>query len=226
MPVEATIQIQRLELNLPSQRRIGYVLGASDRVPEVLSEIDLDVELLSADDLRSVDLGVFDTIIIGSRAYETDPVLAQMNGRLLRYVQEGGLLLVQYQQYQFARGGYSPLPLEIGRPHGRVTDERAPIEVLDTEHPLFHSPNPIGAADWDGWVQERGLYFAADWDPEFQPLLSLRDEGREPEKGALLVAEVGRGRYIYTGLSFFRQLPAGVPGAIRLFVNLLSWGES
>lgn len=226
LPVEAAIEIQRLDLNLPDLRRIGYVRGASDRVPEVLAEIGLAVDLLEAGDLRTVDLSSFDTIVIGSRAYETDPVLAQMNGRLLRYVEDGGLLLVQYQQYQFARGGFSPLSLEIARPHGRVTDETAPIEVLNPEHPLFQSPNRITAVDWMGWVQERGLYFAADWDSQFQALLSLRDEGREPEEGSLLVAQVGRGHYIYTGLSFFRQLPAGVPGAIRLFVNLMSWERS
>lgn len=221
-PRKAEIEIQTLDLRLPSVDRIGYIRGASDRVPEILSEIGLPVEMLDATALGSGDLSVYDSIVVGSRAYETDPILAELNSRLIDYVRRGGLLVVQYQQYQFVRGGFAPIELEIDRPHGRVTDEAAPVEVLAPGHPVFRYPNRISEADWQDWVQERGLYFASRWDPSFTPLLSLQDEGREPERGALLMAEIGDGVYIYTGLSFFRQLPAGVPGAIRLFVNLLS----
>jgi LmbE family N-acetylglucosaminyl deacetylase len=226
LPTEASVQIQRLDLELPQVERIGYIRGASDKVPEILSEIGLPIELLGTSALRSADLTAYDAIVIGSRAYEADPVLAEVSSRLIDYVRQGGLLLVQYQQYQFARGGFAPAKLEIGWPHGRVTDETAPVRILEPEHPVFLSPNTITERDWQGWVQERGLYFAAEWDPIYVPLLSLHDEGRDEEKGALLVAELGEGVYIYTGLSFFRQLPAGVPGAIRLFVNLLSREES
>jgi len=226
LPVAARIDIQMLDLKLPEVSRIGYIRGASDRVPEILQEIGLPLQMLTAGDLRTADLSRFDAIVVGSRAYETDPVLTEINNRLLDYVEDGGLLLVQYQQYQFVRGGFAPLQLEIGRPHGRVTDETARVEVLRPEHPVFEVPNRITPADWVGWVQERGLYFAAEWDSAFTPLLSLQDEGQATEKGALLVADVGKGVYIYTGLSFFRQLPAGVPGAIRLFVNLLSMERS
>ena len=226
LPVPARVDIQMLDLDLPEVTRIGYVRGASDRVPEVLQEIGLPVQLLTAADLRVADLSHFDAVVVGSRAYETDPILAEVNGRLLRYVEDGGLLLVQYQQYQFVRGGYAPLPLEIERPHGRVTDETAPVEVIRPDHPIFRVPNRIEPEDWEGWVQERGLYFASNWDPAFTPLLSMQDEGQPLEKGALLVAHVGEGIYVYAGLSFFRQLPAGVPGAIRLFVNLLSMEKS
>lgn len=225
-PREAQLEIQTLDLELPPVTRIGYIRGASDRVPEILGEIGLPVEMLDAAALGSGDLGVFDAIVVGSRAYETDPVLAEVNSRLIDYVRRGGLLVVQYQQYQYVRGNFAPIKLQINRPHGRVTDETAPVTALEPEHPLFRYPNRIAEGDWQDWVQERGLYFAAEWDPSFTPLLSLQDEGREAERGALLVAEVGEGLYIYTGLSFFRQLPAGVPGAIRLFVNLLSREKS
>jgi len=115
--------------------------------------------------------------------------------------------------------------LEIARPHGRVTDEASAVEILLPDHPVFQSPNRITEEDWQGWVQERGLYFASSWDESFTPLLALQDEGQPQQRGALLIAQVGDGVYIYTGLSFFRELPAGVPGALQLFVNLLAQGE-
>jgi hypothetical protein len=144
---------------------------------------------------------------------------------LLEYVRQGGTLIVQYQQYQFVEGGYAPFPLEIDRPHGRVTDETAPVRLLEAEDSILNRPNVIGSADWDGWVQERGLYFPHSWHQSYRPILAMRDPGREEELGALLVTRYGEGTYIYTGLSFFRQLPAGVPGAIRLFANLLAVGQ-
>ncbi len=225
VPAAAATELSVFELELPSLTRVGYVRGASDRLPEILAALGLPVEVLGAAALERGDLSGYDAIVVGSRAYETEPVLARANDRLLDYLRGGGLLVVQYQQYQFVRGGFAPWPLEIGRPHGRVTDETAPVELLAPEHPVFHRPNRIGAADWRDWVQERGLYFAGAWDDRYRPLLALADPGREPERGALLVAPVGEGTYVYTGLSFFRQLPAGVPGAVRLFVNLLALGE-
>jgi hypothetical protein len=128
---------------------------------------------------------------------------------------------VQYQQYRYMRGGYAPYPLTIARPHDRVTDETAPVTELEPASPLFHRPNAIGSSDWAGWVQERGLYFAHTWAPAYHPLLEMGDNG-EQLRGGLLVARVGRGLYVYTGLAFFRQLPANVPGAYRLFANLLA----
>ena len=161
--------------------------------------------------------------MIGSRAYETDPALVANNGRLLDYARNGGLVIVQYQQYPFVDGGFAPYPLTIARPHDRVTDETAPVTELDPAHPVFHYPNAIAPEDWRGWIQERGLYFAHTWDTTYVPVLETHDPGTPPVelKGGLLIAPLGRGTYVYTGLSFFRQLPAGVPGAYRLFVNLL-----
>ncbi len=225
-PVPASAEVRALTLELPDLERIGYVRGASDRVPEVLEKVGLRVEVLDLAGAGTPLLSAYDVIVIGSRAYEVDPLLRAKNASFLDYVERGGTLIVQYQQYPFVTGGYAPLPLEIGRPHGRITDESSPVRVLEPDHPVFHRPNEIGASDWDGWVQERGLYFAGEWDPAYTPLLALQDPGGEPEqRGGLLLAGVGAGIYVYTGLSFFRQLPAGVPGALRLFANLLALGE-
>ncbi|HEV2669698.1 MAG TPA: NEW3 domain-containing protein, partial [Gemmatimonadales bacterium] len=217
-------QIRVARLSLPALSRVGYVRGASDRVPEALAAVGVPLEVISADSLARGDLSRYDAIVIGSRAYETEPALVANNGRVLDYVKNGGLLVVQYQQYPFVDGGFAPYPLHIARPHDRVTDETAAVTLLEPSHPAFHYPNEIGTDDWRGWVQERGLYFAHDWDTTYVPLLETHDPPPNPPqelKGALLVAPVGRGTYVYTGLSFFRQLPAGVPGAYRLFVNLL-----
>ncbi len=212
-------------ISLPAVTRVGYVRGASDRVPEALQAVGVPIELLGADTLARGDLSRYDAIVIGSRAYETEPALVASNGRLLDYVRAGGLMLVQYQQYPFVNGGFAPYRLSIARPHDRVTDETAAVTELDSASRVFHVPNEIGPDDWRGWVQERGLYFAHDWDPAYTPLLEMHDPGEPPLQGGLLLAALGRGTYVYTGVSFFRQLPAGVPGAYRLFANLLALGK-
>jgi len=209
---------------MPHAARIAYVRGASDLVPEALLEVGLPLSLVTSEALLEMgeeDLAKFDAVVIGTRAYESDPGLAEANQKLLDFAHAGGLLLVQYQQYAFVSGGFSPFALTIARPHDRITDENAPAQLLQPEHPAFTSPNRLGAADWEGWVQERGLYFANTWGDEMVPLLRFQDPGMEPQDGGLLVAPLGKGTYVYTGLAFFRQLPAGVPGAFRLFVNLL-----
>ena len=216
-------KIRAARLALPALARVGYVRGAADRVPEALLAVGVPLELMEADSLARADLSRYDAIVIGSRAYETEPALVANNGRLLDYVAKGGLLIVQYQQYPFVDGGFAPYPLSIARPHDRVTDENAPVTALDPTHPVFHYPNEIGPDDWRRWVQERGLYFARSWDTTYVPVLETHDPGASAAelKGGLLIAPVGRGTYVYTGLSFFRQLPAGVPGAYRVFMNLL-----
>jgi LmbE family N-acetylglucosaminyl deacetylase len=231
VPRPATFEIAAADIRLPELGAIGFVTGASDREPEALAAIGLPVVPLSGDDLAEMSagaLGRFDAVVVGSRAYETDPGLARANGRLLDYARGGGLVLVLYQQYDFVQGEYAPFPLEIARPHDRVTVEEAPATVLVPEHPVFRSPNAIGPEDWEGWVQERGLYFAHTWDDAYTPLLSFpASPGYDPGelRGGLLVAELGEGTWVYTGLAFFRQLPAGVTGAYRLFANLLALAE-
>ncbi|MGQ0703027.1 MAG: PIG-L family deacetylase [Gemmatimonadales bacterium] len=218
---DAAGEIRLASLELPAVSRVGYVRGAADRVPEALAAIGLPVELLDAEALRQGDLTRYEAIVVGSRAYEVEPALRESNARLLEYARAGGRLVVQYQQDMFFRGSFLPAPLALAPRHDRVTDEQAPVEVLEPAHQVLTRPNRLRASDWDGWVQERGLYFARSWDSSYLPLLAMADPGEVPLKGGLLVRPLGRGTYLYTGLAFFRQLPAGVPGAFRLFLNLL-----
>ncbi|HUG40112.1 MAG TPA: PIG-L family deacetylase [Longimicrobiales bacterium] len=206
--------------------RVGYVVGAGDGGPEALDQLGVRWEPLDAADLAAGDLARFDVIVTGIRAYEVRPDLVAHNQRLLDFARAGGTVIVQYNKYEFPAGGFAPWPVTMGRPHGRVTDPAAPVTHLAPRHPALTAPNPIGPADWDGWVQERGLYFLESWDGPFTPLLAMGDPGEEPLDGALLVAPLGQGLYVYTGLAFFRQLPAGVPGAYRLFANLISLGAA
>jgi hypothetical protein len=217
-------RVRALDLRLPAGLRIGYVRGASDEVPEALSRLGLRVDLLDADFLALGNLDRYSTVVVGSRAYEVRPDLVANHRRLLEYAERGGTLLVQYQQYQFIEGNFAPHPLTIARPHDRVTDETAPVRLLQPSHPALSWPNRITPQDFTGWVQEQGLYFAREWDARYTPLLEMADPGEGPLRGGLLVAPYGKGTYVYTGLAFFRQLPEGVPGAYRLFANLLALG--
>ena len=218
-PVPARLVVQTADLRLPPLKRVGYVRGASDRVPEFLRQVGVPLEMLGDEQLVSGDLGRYDAIVIGSRAYEIDPVLLRANRRLLDYVRAGGTVIVQYQSPGYFEAKLPPYPIEMTRE--RVTDETAAVTLLDPASPVFNVPNKIGPADWEGWIQERGLNFAHTWDPAFTPLLSMKDPDTPDLHGSLLVAKAGKGVYVYTGLALFRQLPAGVPGAYRLFANLL-----
>jgi LmbE family N-acetylglucosaminyl deacetylase len=227
-PEPAAVEVAAADIRLPELDAVGFVVGASEREPHALAAVGVPIVPLTGADLATRDLSRFDAVVVGSRAYETDPGLRRANGRLLDYARGGGLVIVLYQQYPFVEGGYAPYPLDIARPHDRVTEEDAPATVLVPDHPALTTPNPIGPADWEGWVQERGLYFAHTWDGAYTPLLSFpASPGFDPGelRGGLLVAEVGEGAWVYTGLAFFRQLPAGVTGAYRLFANLLALGE-
>jgi LmbE family N-acetylglucosaminyl deacetylase len=224
-PAIAALRIAPLVL--PRLARVGYVRGAADRVPEALRSVGVPVTLLSPAVLERGNLERYDAIVIGPRAYETDSALVENNRRLLAYARRGGLVIVQYQQHQFFNGRFAPYPMKVGGTnpsvsHDRVADENAPVRILVANHPAMRAPNRLGKPDWQGWVQERGLYFARSWDRRYRAVLETHDPGEAPLAGGLLIAPVGRGTYVYTGLSFFRQLPAGVPGAFRLFVNLLA----
>jgi hypothetical protein len=217
----ASVRLVPAALTLP-KGAIGYVQGSGDTIPDDLADLGLSVALLDDETLRSGDLSRFHAIVVGIRAYNTRDVLKSAHERLMRYVEEGGTVVVQYNTQ--SRVGplatpVGPYPLEIGR--GRVTDENAAMKLLVPEHEAFTKPHKIGAADFDGWVQERGLYYAEKWDTRYTPLLAASDPGESPLEGALLFGRYGKGRYVYTGLAFFRQLPAGVPGAYRLFLDLI-----
>ncbi|MBI3982907.1 MAG: PIG-L family deacetylase, partial [Gemmatimonadetes bacterium] len=181
VPAAATVRVAPIAL--PAIGRVGYVRGASDLVPEALAQVGVPLEVLGSDQLGRGDLSAFGAIVVGSRAYETDTALVRHNGRLLEYVERGGTLLVQYQQYAFVTGKFAPYDVTIGRPHDRVTDEVAPVRVLEPEHAAFTRPNRIGAADWNDWPQERGLYFARTWSSEYRPLLEMNDPGMPPLQG-------------------------------------------
>ena len=204
---------------------IGYVQGAGDEVAASLAQLGIPVTFLTADDLSRGDLSAYDTIVVGIRAYSVREDLRAYNQRLLDYVENGGTLVVQYNQYDMPRGDFGPYPFTINRPHDRVTVEEASITFVDPDHPAINTPNKISEADFEGWVQERGLYFMGDWDERYTPVLASNDPGEDPKLGGMMVAEIGQGRYVYTGYAFFRQLPAGVPGAYKLFSNLISLGN-
>ena len=220
-PAEATIHV--LDLVVPVHLRVGYVAPENDPLPEILRQIGIQTDLLDEVALAFGDLARYDAIVVGIRAYELRPDLPRSNARLLDYVQRGGSLVVQYQR-DFAWNDVLPAPYPAKMPEttSRVTDANSPVVFLAPDNPILHKPNQITAADFQGWVQERGLYFWGTFDAKYQPVLGLKDPGEPEAKGALVYAMYGEGVYIYTGLSFFRELPAGVPGAYRLFVNLLS----
>ena len=205
---------------------IGYVEGVGDEVAEAIAQLGVPLTFLDEAALAEGDLSVFDTIVLGVRAYLARPDLRTHNRRLLDYVAGGGTLLVQYNKFEFNAGPWGPYPISVGR--GRVTDENAPMRVLIPDHPAFTGPNRIGDSDWAGWVQERGLYFLAPGgDPAYRDLLASEDpfEYNAGEKRGILVeARHGEGRWLYLGLGLWRQLPAGTPGAYRLLANLLSLG--
>jgi LmbE family N-acetylglucosaminyl deacetylase len=210
------------------QRRgnhIGYVMGSGDEVPEALRQVGYDVTLLSDEDLEAIDLSRFDAVITGVRAYNTRAALRRQQKRLLEYVERGGTLVVEYNTPDRTLEGAQLGPYPFKLTQDRVTDEEAAITMLAPTDALLNEPNKITAADFGGWVQERGLYFASDWDARYTPLFASHDPGEQDLKGSTLVARVGRGTYVFTSLAFFRQLPAGVPGAYRLFVNLISAGR-
>jgi LmbE family N-acetylglucosaminyl deacetylase len=206
--------------------KVGYVRGVGDNVMPMLEELGLPVTELDPAKLPQVKLSNFTTIVLGPRAYEASPALVANEAVLMRFVRDGGTIVTQYGQYEYAQPGILPYAITLSRPADRVTDETAPVRVLDPSSPLLAAPNRIVESDFANWVQERSLYMPRTFDPRYHALFSMNDPGEQPNDGAVLVATVGRGTYVYTTLSFFRQLPAGNPGAARLFVNLLSARQS
>ncbi|MBI4446854.1 MAG: PIG-L family deacetylase [Acidobacteria bacterium] len=222
-PAETTLKI--FDVSIPTTLKVGYISGVGDEVGLATEQLDAEVTYLTSQDLASADLNRFDVIITGVRAYLNRTDLIANNHRLLKYVEEGGHLVVQYNKYEFNQAQFGPYPAQINNPHDRVTAEDSRVKVLQPDHPLFNWPNRINEEDWKGWVQERGLYFLGQWDSRYQPLLELEDPfpyNNQPKQGSLVVAQYGKGTYVYTGLGFFRQLPEGVAGAYRLWANLIS----
>ena len=224
LPSEA--KVVRMNISKTGEH-IGYIMGAGDKVPESLEQIGYQVHLIDPNDIQSGSLEKYDAVVVGIRAYNVVENLKFKQPFLFEYVENGGNLIVQYNTANRWRAQFDNIaPYELSISRDRVTNENAQVNVLAQDHSLINFPNTITEDDFDNWVQERGLYFPNQWGPEFTPILSMNDKGESPKEGSLLVAPYGKGHYIYTGLSFFRELPAGVSGAYKLFANMLSIGKS
>ena len=224
-PAAGTFKV--IDVSVAPDLLVGYIVGVGDAVPQAIEQLGIQLELIDADELAWGDLDRFDVIVTGVRAYERRQDLRANNDRLLEYVENGGVAIVQYNKYEFNQAQYGPLPAQVSR--NRVTDEHAPVRVIAQDHPAFGWPNRIDAPAWSGWVQERGLYFLGDKDPAYVDLVELEDSfewNPGVKRGALVELEHGRGRWLYVGLGLWRQLPAGTPGAYQLLANLLSLGAA
>lgn len=205
-------------------KNIAYIQGAGDVVPESLEQIGYNVRTITADEINAETLSLFDAVVVGIRAYNTLDNLQFKQQQLFDFVEKGGNMIVQYNtSYRLKGENIAPYPLQLSR--DRVTDENAEVRLIAPNHEILNTPNKITKKDFEGWTQERGLYFPNEWSEEFTPILSINDKNETPKEGSLLVAKHGKGYYIYTGLSFFREFPAGVSGAYRLFANMLSIGK-
>jgi len=223
-PATSTAQVLDLKV---APVKVGYIMGSGDQVPDAIRRMGVDVTMLDADMLATGDLSRFDTIVVGIRASEANPDFVANNGRLIEYMQQGGTMIVQYQQAEYANRMLPPYPASPPTAaNPRVTDENSPVRILAPTHPVFTFPNTITDADFNGWVQERNAYAFSMFDSRYVALLECADRGEPPVRGAEVYAEVGKGRYIYTAYSWFRQLPAGVPGAYRQFANLISLSKA
>jgi LmbE family N-acetylglucosaminyl deacetylase len=220
---DCSASVSRAEIKT-EKREIAYIMGAGDEIPQSLRQIGFDVTVLEAGELAAPNFQKYDVVIMGIRAYNTVERLKVIQPRLYEFVENGGTMIVQYNNnFDLYLDELAPFKLKLSR--DRVTNEDAEVTFLQNEHPVLNYPNKIGEVDFTGWVQERGLYFPSEWDERAEAILACNDTGESAKKGGLLVAKVGKGHYIYTGLSFFRQLPAGVPGAYRLFSNLVCLGK-
>ncbi|MBL0128745.1 MAG: PIG-L family deacetylase [Flavobacteriales bacterium] len=219
----AEVKLIPLDVKVNAQR-VGYIKGAGDDVPQAIERLGVAVEMVDPSTATLESIAKYDAIVVGIRAYNTEKAMAAFNPTLMRYVESGGTVVAQYNTRSsdmvLPDSLFGPYPFKLTR--DRVTVEEAPPTFLDPKHPLLNSPNTITVADFDGWVQERGLYFCGSLDPHYTPLIAWNDPGEEPLNGGLITCDYGKGRYVYTGISFFRELPAGVPGAYRLFANLIS----
>lgn len=221
----ATMNLVKINAEIV-QGKIGYIKGVEEKVPQAIEQLGYDVTIMEIDNLSSYDLKQFETVVVGIRAYNVKPELLNFKDDMMSYVKQGGNLIVQYNTASRAvkEMDLGPFPFKISR--DRVTEEDAAVTFVDPAHELLNQPNKITQKDFENWVQERGLYFASDWDENYKTIISWGDTGQEQVEGGLIVTNYGEGHYIYTGISFFRELPNGVEGAYRLFANLLSYGRN
>ncbi len=223
----AKADAELLDVKVAQGLKVGYIEGAGDDFANALKRMDVDVHTIDSRELAAGDISRYDAIVLGIRVYEVRPDVIANNARLLDYVKNGGTLIVQYNKNEIATGNFTPYPVKMGRGMpDRVTDESAAVTVLDQSNALFNFPNKITARDFEGWRQERGAYFFSEWDANFKPLLSSKDAGETDKQGGELIAQYGKGYYIYTAYAWFRQLPQGVPGSYRLIANLVSFPKA
>lgn len=220
---EARAKMVRLDVKTNGQK-IGYIMGAGDEVPNALEQLGYQVVLLDEDKLKNGNLSQYDAIICGIRAYNTNKYMSNVYTTIMDYIKNGGNYIVQYNVNKgLVTNKIGPYNFNISK--DRVTEEDADVTFVDGKHSILNYPNKLTEDDFEGWVQERGLYFADEWEEEFQPILMMNDKGETSKKGSVLVAHYGKGSFIYTGVSFFRELPAGVSGAFRLFANMVSYKQ-
>ena len=218
----AVATVRGIDVKVPAGLNVGYVMGVGDQVPAGIAQLGARVTLLGEKELASADLGAFDAIMTGTRAYAVREDLKTYSQRLLDYVRQGGNLIVLYNTAEFVPNKWAPFPAELSPRAEEVSEEDSPVEILAADSPVFNWPNAIGKADFDGWVEQRGSKFWTDWDEAYRPMIATWDEGQAPQKGGWLWARYGQGHYTYFAYAFHRQLPYGVPGAYRLLANLLS----
>jgi len=218
----ASVELEAVNAALPTRTQVAYVQGVGDNVAPMLSQLGLNVTTLTPEQLATSDLSRFGSIVVGPRAFAASPALAAHAWRLQEFARRGGTVVVQYGQQEMQAPGLLPYPITLARVAQRVTDENAPIAVLDPASRLLAFPNRITGEDYKGWVQERATYMPTTADPHYQRLFEMHDPGEPANQNAVLVAPLGRGAYVYVTLALFRQLPAGVPGGARLFLNLLA----
>ena len=219
----ADLMLRPVAVKVPKMR-VGYVMGTGDEVPDSLRLLGLNVDLLDSTALAQDDLSQYGTILLGVRAYLAREDVKTYNWRLLDYVKNGGVLIVQYNTEEFA-DNYGPYPYTAAGAVQDVTEEDSPIEILQPSHGVVNYPNKIGSRDFEVWLEKRGLRFLASWDERYVPILSTHDQGQKPQAGGMLVAQYGKGLWVYNGYSLYRQILFAVPGGIRLFANLISLGS-
>ena len=219
---DAKLELSAVDIRVGPALNVAYIPGVGDNVAPMLEQLGIPLTVIAPDKVATADLSRYTTVVVGPRAYESSPALVAANPKLFDFARRGHTLVVQYGQFEMANPGMMPYPITIVRPADRVTEEDAPVRLIDPSSPILNAPNRIGPADWQGWIQERSLYMPRTHDERYRGLLSMNDTGEPPNDGAILVAPLGSGTYVYTTLALFRQLPAGVPGGARLFVNLLS----
>jgi len=221
----ATYRTSGVDVKVAPNLNIAYIVGAGDDIPQALQNLGIEVHFLSAGDLATANLSKFDAIVLGVRTYAVREDLKTYNGRILDYVKNGGVVIVQYNTPEYDHN-YGPYPYKMGSNPEEVTDEASKVEILVPSNPVFTWPNKITTKDFDNWVEERGSKFLESWDPQYVPLIETHDPNQAPQKGGLVYAKYGKGVYIYNAYAFYRQMPEGVPGAYRLFANMISLGKN